>query len=85
MTTTLDEALTRWTVICRRWQDIASGSQPVLGPFLAGWFLRDMGEDIDVGRKPGRDSFRAGWCEADTMINIRDRHNAEHHARSEAT
>lgn len=73
--TTLDEALIRWSVICRSWQDTASGSQPVLGAFLAGWFARAAGCSIDAERTPLKDSVRAGWRECNTVIGIKERTN----------
>jgi len=73
MITTLDSALVRWSVVCRRWEDFSSGNSPQLGPFLAGWFMRDMGAPMpeDVGLF--RESFCAGWAEADTEIEIASR------------
>lgn len=75
MLLTLDLALIRWAVVCGDRERAVGGSSPSLGPFLAGWFLRDMGATC-----PERDalgvyvaSFRAGWKEADSAIRIRMR------------
>lgn len=67
---TLDLALIRWSVVCGSWGDIASGNTPVLQAFLAGWCCRAIGatEPYDVGQL--RESFRAGWREADVQISI---------------
>ena len=57
-----------------RWKDIG-GDTPMLGAFLAGWFLRDMSprgtQPPDVASF--RDSFRVGWREADDQIEIASR------------
>ena len=74
--TTLDEALTRWSVVCRTWQDMAAGHQPHLGSFLAGWFARDAGCSIDATRARLQDSVRAGWRECDETIAVKVRQNS---------
>lgn len=74
MKTTIDLALIRWSVVCRKWHDFSSGSAPNLGAFLAGWFLKDSGaqhmpEDLGLFV----DSFRVGWREAEEQIEILSR------------
>jgi hypothetical protein len=65
-----ETALIRWSVVCRSWQDLAAGHQPEIGPFLAGWFTRCMGASTPADLGQFRDSFRVGWREADTHIEI---------------
>lgn len=75
MKTSLDMAMIRWSVVCRRWHEMSSGHAPELGAFLAGWFMRGsnapMPDRANLGDFP--DSFRAGWSEADTQIVILSR------------
>ena len=71
MQTSLDLALIRWSVMHRKWHELAN-DMPCLGAFLAGWFLRDMSPK---GTQPPpvasfRNSFRVGWREADSEIAI---------------
>ena len=71
----IDLALIRWSVRCRTWQELsAGGSQPELGPFLAGWFCRcsGIGLSLIVADHAFRDSFRIGWREADDCIAIEE-------------
>lgn len=65
----LETALIRWSVVHLRWHDFSS-DMPLLTAFLAGWCSRCIGlsEPENVGTF--RDSYRAGWNEADTMIEI---------------
>lgn len=72
MNTTLDLALTRWSVVCEKWNDLAPASQPILGAFLAGWYWRDMGNKIPDKEDIGTfcDSFRVGYREADIYLQI---------------
>lgn len=67
---TLDLGLIRWSVMCDKWNDLAQGSAPQLGPFLAGWFTRAMGAEMPSDLGMFRDSYRVGWREADTQISI---------------
>lgn len=73
MKTTLDLALTRWSVMCIAWHDQSAGHHPQLGAFLAGWFRRDMGMPLDEPPNWCRDSYRVGYREADNMIKIQQR------------
>lgn len=75
MRTTLDLALLRWTVVCEQWSNLASGSHPQLGAFLAGWYACDMGAVMPTGAELGRfkDSYRRGWHEAEQQIEILER------------
>lgn len=75
MTTTLDIALIRWSVVCRQWDALSSNSAPILGAFLAGWYWRDMGNELPGREQLGTfvDSFRVGWHESDAMITIQQR------------
>lgn len=61
---TLDLALIRWSVACRTWQESSAGSQPHLGAFLAGWFLRVTHSSLPTTEGIFRDSLRVGWHEA---------------------
>ncbi len=78
MQTTLDLALIRWAVVCRRWHELSSGSAPVLGAFLAGWFLRDAGAQLPTDCGSARDSLRIGYAEADSQIVILQRNTPPH-------
>ncbi len=69
---TLDLALIRWSVKVNAWNELASHSGPELGPFLAGWFCRSIGA-IPADTHEFKDSFRAGWNEADSQIVILSR------------
>ncbi len=62
-------ALTRWSVVCIIWRDLAS-DHPNLTAFLAGWGCRCIGATMPETIETFRDSFRVGWREADTMIAI---------------
>ena len=62
-------ALTRWSVVCIIWRDLAS-DHPNLTAFLAGWGCRCIGATMPETIESFRDSFRVGWREADTMIAI---------------
>lgn len=75
MQLSLDLALTRWSVICESWGRLSSGSAPILGVFLAGWYWRDMGNSLPSKEEIGKfaDSFRVGWREADDFIEIQNR------------
>ena len=79
MITTLDLALTRYTVVCQKWGEMAAGHYPQLGPFLAGWYWRDMDCDIPPPEqiKSFRDSFRKGWAEADAFVETLKRKQQE--------
>jgi hypothetical protein len=69
----LDLGLTRWSVMCQSWSELAAGHVPQLGPFLAGWFLRSMGAPMPTELGQAKDSFRVGWREADVQIEIQSR------------
>ena len=73
MEITLELAIIRYAVVCEKWKSI-SGAYPSLDAFLCGWFMRKLMGDkfIDV-KIVQRDSYRSGWNEADTMININER------------
>jgi hypothetical protein len=64
--------------MCRAWHELAAGAEPLLGAFLAGWYWRDMGNQLPGAEQIGQftDSFRVGWREADTHIAIKDQQNA---------
>lgn len=66
----LDVALVRWSVVCRTWQETAAGHQPDLGAFLAGWYMSQLTSEMPRLKSSFRDSFRAGWHEAETMTAI---------------
>jgi hypothetical protein len=68
---TLELALTRWSVVCRQWNELSSGYAPYLPAFLCGWTSRQIGlETPDVSRNGYASSFRIGWKEADEQIEI---------------
>ena len=69
----INTALIRWSVVCRRWNDLSSGHAPILGAFLSGWFWRDMGNPMPSDCGVFQDSFRIGYKEADETITIEDR------------
>lgn len=79
----LDLAMIRWSVRCRTWQEMSAGSQPELGPFLAGWFCRCIGAGLVVDGH-FRDSFRIGWKEADDHIAIEIQKGGQQHAKLDA-
>ena len=72
-----DLALLRWSVACREWQGMSTGSQPDLGAFLAGWHLRRLGYELPHQDGKSWDSMRSGWCDAGVMKSIEDREKAE--------
>lgn len=67
-------ALTRWSVVCIIWRDLAS-DHPNLTAFLAGWGCRCIGAAMPETIETFRDSFRVGWREADDQITIASRQN----------
>lgn len=75
MKTTLDIAMMRWEAASSQNRS-RYGTQAtiLLGPFLAGWYLRDMGVE-DISDKVGifRASFYAGWRECDGTLRIKAR------------
>lgn len=77
MTTTFDLAIIRYAVVHKQWSEIGVGASPELGPFLAGWYWRDMGCDMPAAEqiKSFRDSFRKGYAEADAFVEILSRKN----------
>jgi len=62
----LGVCLHRWGVVFKKWTEIG-GVPPQLGPFIAGWYMKQMGcrEPEDIGNRY-RDSFRAGYHERET-------------------
>lgn len=72
---TLELALVRWSVVHKKWDEFSSGNMPYLHAFLAGWCCRVIGtsEPEHVGQF--RESFRAGWSEAEAQIQIAERLN----------
>lgn len=68
----LDLALIRWSVKCEAWGELAAGNAPLLGAFLAGWYCRSICASKPVQPGQYRDSFQAGWGEADAQIAIED-------------
>lgn len=72
----IETALIRWSVVCAQRSDFAAGDMAMLKPFLAGWFMREMGANepaSDALPACGRTSFRQGWNECDTMLAIEER------------
>lgn len=69
--TRLDLALTRWAVAFHVAQELAPCSGPLIGPFLAGWFCRDMGMAcLDLPTLGTfASSWRSGWTECDGWLN----------------
>ena len=74
LTTTLAEALASWSGICAERANFAAGYTAVLGPFLAGWFSRDMGVAEPTTLGTFTSSWRAGWkaCDSLKMIQARE-------------
>lgn len=72
MKLTLEEALMRWSAVCADRRSFAAGFDAVLMPFLAGWTMRDMGAQQPTQQQLGTycSSFRAGWREADSALQI---------------
>jgi hypothetical protein len=74
----------RWQVICQEWKNLGE-CIPRIGPFLAGWYCREMGMPVDVYHKHVNranrmeviESFRVGWNQADCLINIAERKGNE--------
>lgn len=73
----LDRALTRWSVACASWSELAAGSAPLLQAYLAGWMCRCCGTSRPQHEGDYRDSFRRGWADAETEIIIAKRQNGE--------
>jgi hypothetical protein len=76
--TTLDRALTAYTVACREAHAFAPGSEPLLIPYLAGWGCRDMGmADLD-SQQLGvyRKSWRLGWRDCDAHLELEARYRS---------
>ena len=71
----LDRALTRWSVACASWSELAAGSAPLLQAYLAGWMCRCCGTSRPQHEGDFRDSFRRGWADAETEIIIAMRQN----------
>jgi hypothetical protein len=69
----LELAIIRYAVVCERWQKLTPGHTPYLNAFLAGWLMRTIDEPNDYSGT-GKDSFRAGWTEADMQLEIQSRH-----------
>jgi hypothetical protein len=69
---TLEQAITRYTVVSEKWGALAADNQPYINAFLAGWCSRGIGMSEPSDKACGiyRASFRAGWREADTFANI---------------
>lgn len=80
MKTTIDQALTRWCVVCQARAAFAAGDFAHVGAFLAGWYMRDMGvPEMDRRQLGARaSSWLAGWREADQTLWIMAR--SEPHA-----
>jgi len=68
----LELAIIRYAVVCERWQQLGQGHTPYLNAFLAGWLMRTIVEPNDYSG-PFKDSFRAGYDEADTQLEIQSR------------
>lgn len=68
-------ALIRWSVTCKRWDELSAGHAPILTAFLAGWCCRCIGTSMPDNVGTFRDSFRIGWREADEQIEIASRQN----------
>lgn len=68
--TKLDLALTRWAVAFHNAQALGASAGPLIGPFLAGWFSRDMGvaclDRATLGTFAS--SWRSGWTECDEWL-----------------
>jgi hypothetical protein len=70
VTDSLSLALHRWYASSRSAEELAPGYVRQLGPFLAGWFCREMGASEPAHLGTARDSFRAGWRECEGQMRI---------------
>lgn len=70
----LELAFIRWSVVHRRWHEMAS-DMPLLQAFLAGWCCRCIGTTPPATIGTFRESFLAGWREADDQVIIASRQN----------
>lgn len=70
----LELAFVRWSVVHRQWHELAN-DMPLLSAFLAGWNFRCIGLGMPEKLGTFRDSFRVGYREADTMIQIEKQKN----------
>ena len=71
--TGMDIALIRWSVVHKTRSENGLGDIPYLPAFLAGWTCRAIGASQPLNIGQFRDSFRAGWLEADQHIEIESR------------
>lgn len=65
----LELAFIRWSVVHIQWNEFAN-DMPCLTAFLAGWCSRCVGLELPEKIGTFQNSFRVGWREADTMIEI---------------
>ncbi len=72
----MDLALTRWSVVCTSWGELANGHAPYLPAFLAGWYCRQIGASHPETFGQYNNSFNVGWREADTEIAIASREHS---------
>ncbi len=68
----LELAMIRWSVVHRKWHDLAN-DMPEIQAFLAGWCCRCIGTSEPEELGQFKESFRAGWKEADDQIVIATR------------
>jgi len=69
---TIELAMIRFAVVSKRWDESSAGNFPYIQAFLAGWCCCVCGVGYpEVGQY--RDSFRAGWIEAQQAIAIYER------------
>lgn len=76
----LELAFIRWSVVHRRWHEMAN-DMPLLQAFLAGWCCRSIGTTPPATIGTFRESFLAGWREADDQVIIASRQNDRHQPR----
>jgi len=77
----LELAFIRWSVVHRRWHEMAN-DMPLLQAFLAGWCCRCIGTTPPGTVGTFRESFFAGWREADDQVTIASRQNAKGDSQS---
>lgn len=65
----LSLAIGEWEAAGKRWRE-TGGLPPDLAAFLCGWFAFDLYDDRPPDPDRMRDSWRAGWFEAEAMAAI---------------
>ena len=77
----MELAMRRYAVVAQFWATLASGNPPIPSAFLAGWYCCVIGMPMPHVRDEFRDSFRAGYREAEDTIAIAERQRASEAAQ----